>query len=75
MGLMCGKCHNVDGPFLVDLEKGKVLCEDCEEYEEVVEKFTDLIRHRTNTKKLSVLEQVSLIDGIESEVLDRLGLR
>lgn len=75
MGLMCGKCHNVDGPFIVDMEKGKVLCEDCEEYEDVIQRFTALIEHRTKSKKLSVLEQVSLIDGIESEVLDRLGLR
>lgn len=75
MPMMCGRCHNVDGPFIVDLDKGKVLCEDCEEYEDVVCRFTALVEHRTKTKKLSVLEQVSLIDGIESEVLDRLGLR
>ena len=75
MPMMCGRCHNVDGPFIVDLEKGKVLCEDCEEYEEVVQRFTALVEHRTKTRKLSILEQVSLIDGIESEVLDRLGLR
>ena len=71
---MCSKCHDTEGPFIVDTKIGKVLCDDCYTFNEIADKCAELIRSKSRVKDTLSMTAVTLMDSLEVAVFDELGL-
>ena len=74
--MMCTKCHSTEGPFICDLEKSKVLCEDCYLFDEITDKCVTLIKSKASVKNKNRISMtaVTLMDQIEISVYDKLEI-
>lgn len=72
--MMCSKCHDTEGPFIVDTKIGKVLCDDCYTFNEIADKCAELIRSKSRVKDTLSMTAVTLMDSLEVAVFDELGL-
>lgn len=72
--MQCSKCRSTDGPFIVEVDSRRCLCEDCYMYEEIVKKTVLLIKLRSNKDNLS-MKAVATMDSIETAVFDELEIR
>lgn len=73
----CEKCHDTEGPFIADIKSGKVLCEDCYIYNDIVDKCISLIQlksGKTSKSNLNV-KAVTMMDSIQTSVFDKLGIK
>lgn len=73
--MTCMSCHDVDGPFICDVNSGSCLCESCYARKEAVEAIVNYIKIKRGTKKLDDLTIVGLVDSVENDALDELGLK
>lgn len=72
--MTCNKCHDTEGPFIVDVKTGKCLCEGCYMLEEAVSNIVKLIKYKAATKNNINMTAVVTMDSIETLVFDELGL-
>lgn len=72
--MICSKCHDTEGPFIVDTKIEKVLCDDCYTFNELSEKCAELIRSKNRVKNNLSMTAVTLMDSLEVAVFDELGL-
>ena len=72
--MMCSKCHDTEGPFIVDTKIGKVLCDDCYTFNEIADKCVELIRSKARVKNNLSMTAVTLMDSLEIAVFDKLEI-
>lgn len=73
--MMCEKCHDVEGPFICNVQTNRCLCEDCYMFEDIVGKTATFIRRKSRVKETLSMTAVSLMDSIETAVFDELGIK
>lgn len=73
--MQCNNCKDVDGPFIVDIEKGECLCETCYQFKLAVKNVVDYIKMKHGTRPINPLDAVAYTEAIESAVYDELDLR
>ena len=73
--MQCNRCHDTNGPFIVDIDKGKCLCEICYQFDAAVKEVVDYIKMKHGTRKIDPTDAVAYAESIESAVFDELGLR
>ena len=70
--MTCGKCHDVEGPFIVDVKSGKCRCEECYMLDVAVSDIVKLIKYKASTKYNIQLTAIGLMNTIEELVFDEL---
>ncbi len=73
--MQCNRCKDVDGPFIVDIDNGKCLCETCYQFDLAVKNVVDYVKMKHGTRKIDPSDAVAYAESIESAVFDELGLR
>lgn len=71
--MQCQYCGDTQGPW-VSTEKHGILCEDCYEFFDAVERTAKLIKKRYE-KNNNVLDAVTYMDMFENKVYDLAGLK
>lgn len=77
--MQCQNCGNQEGPWVyteggpIPINKG-LLCEDCYEFFDAVERTTRVMKKRYE-KNHNVLDTVAYMDMFENKVYDLLGLK
>lgn len=72
--MICGKCHDTQGPFICDVNTGKCRCEGCYMLDVAVADIVKLIKYKATKNNLSMVA-VSTVDSIETLVFDELGIK
>lgn len=72
--LMCVDCHTTEGPFICDTKIGRVLCEDCYMYNEVVDKCCQLIKTKSSVRNNLTMTAVTFMDKLSNSVFDKLEI-
>lgn len=71
--MTCGKCHDTEGPFIVDVKSGKCRCEGCYMLDVAVSDAVKLIKYKSNKKNLNIVSVITM-ECIKELVFDELGL-
>ena len=74
---MCVKCHDTEGPFIVDTKIGKVLCDDCYTFNKIADECAELIKIKScrSGKDRISMTAVTLMDALEIAVYDKLNIQ
>lgn len=70
--MKCCKCGDMNGPWVVS--KDKVLCEDCQQLEDITDKLTQWVRNKATTKANIAMVAVTTMDTVSTIVYDKLGI-
>ena len=73
--MQCNDCHDTEGPFIIDTESGKCLCETCYQFNLAVKNVVDYIKMKHSPRPIDPIDAVAYAESIESAVFDELGLR
>ena len=71
--MQCQYCGDTQGPW-VHTEKHGLLCEDCHEFYDAVDRTAKVIKKRYDKRHIE-LDAVSYMDLFESKVYDAIGLK
>lgn len=71
--MQCQYCGDTQGPWVYTLERG-LLCEDCYDYFDAVDRTAKVIKKRYE-KKHDILDTVAYMDAFENKVYDAVGIK
>ena len=70
--MQCYKCHDTEGPFVIEQRKRRCVCEDCY-YLDMAAYYSELyIKNKMQKKKIDPQRMVAYMGIIERQVYDNL---
>ena len=73
--MVCFKCHNQDGPFVVDTRRRRCVCEDCY-YLDMAAYYAELyIKNKVKDPVSEPMRAIAHMGVIERTVYDNLNIK
>ena len=72
--IQCQSCGDTQGPWVHTSEHG-MLCEDCYNRKNGVEKIAEYIKAQRRSRPMTDLDVVGIMDSIAEEVYEYLGMK